>query len=442
MGVVEKIFSKKGLDDHYRIIFEKSDATFKQQSLGSHSSSTGWWIIGEGVTMSNTYLDEYNLGDITKINYANLEYLLENDKITGTFKYRWTYRWYLIPFFHSSECKFTLGVHNIKQKYGINEKGKFDVNRTIEYTSSKPELDCTEGDQKQSTAWGHDELVKVRNDYVENYLPNFLSEAMDTWLDSVDNIYSTTVSASMDKLTFTLGETVNSIIPDDNADLMLGYNYTIKYNSKSIVPEPHEDISGHDSSSDLSFFFYEEFFDALLSLDRQTIPFVGLITDSNLPEGIQFRMKAKDFRYIIDGMQKFDPESNMEADCGYYADGNTSLTIDTTVNVGLPMSCTLKCVRTVVLKTTFDLVSSGKPALTKDGALYLEELTYDVKNFNAVSPTGEKVLSEYLENRIEEYASLSQSLSSIEYYDERFSNLTELTVHGDSHFVRVSGNYE
>lgn len=439
-GVIEKMYTKEGLDNHYRSIFSKANSTYGQHSLGTASDSKGWWIFGTAVSITKSYLDNYSLGDVGTINYSDMTYRFTSTSISGTFKYKWTYRWYFIPFHHTSECTMTLGTHDIVQKY-VNKDGKFGVDRSIDYTSGNPVFDCSDGDQKQKTSWGHDWLVEVRTKYFNEALPTFLSSAIDEWLDSVDDIYTIVSSATMDKLTFTLGETLNQVVPDDNANLVLGYNYTMKYNSKSVTPEPHEDITGHDGGRDLVVYFYEEFFDSLVTLDRQTIPFVGIINDKSLPAGIEFRMKAKDFRYIIDGMQSFSPDSDMEADCGYSSGNSTFAISDSFVSISLPISCKLDCGAKHLVDATFDLYAQGQASIQNDGTLSIINLTYDVLNFNAVSPTQQKILSEYLVRRIISYTTLSQSLSNIQYLDQRFNGMINLSVQASPQVLKVSADF-
>jgi hypothetical protein len=436
-GVVQKIFSKEGLDKYYVSLFENAEQTFGEQDMGTAGDVYGWWIFGTGMTIKNTYLDEYDLGTISKVNYADSKYEFTQSAITGLLKYKWTYRWFLIPFSHQAECKFSVGTHLITSEF-TQHLEEFRIDRNVIYTDGAPTIDCTDGDATQDSHWGYDWMKTTRDGYGVMLGEN-LKTALSSWLDSVDNIYESTKLANLDNLGYTLIPHLQEAKSDADSNLVMGYNYNITLNSETMSPIAHEDIKSYDVSSDVSTIFFEEYFNSIVELEKKSLDFYTAINNKNLPEGLSFELKAKDFRYIVDGMQKYELDAGLEVDCEY-GDDNPTVHVDEKATFNLPISCTLKCGRDTILTSSFDMVINGNVAITAQGALTLENEDYQVKNFYAESKIGTKVLPEYLIRRIESYSNAANFVDDIEYFDNRFQNLTNLSVHTGKQFVRVSGN--
>lgn len=437
-GVVEQVYSKNGLDNHYRQIFKRSESTFGDHDMGTEGDVYGYWIFGTGMTIKNTYLDEYDLGDVTQVTFKDNVYDFEHTAITGKLKYTWSYRWFVMPFSHSAECDFSVGVHHIKQKYFLKNE-TFGIERTVEYTTGEPTIDCTDGDATQSSHWGYEWMIQIREDYKKNLGAN-LQAALNSWMNGVDSIFNTVKLANVDELSYTLTPHLKEAQSDANSNLVMGINYDISINSKSRSPVPREDISQYQVTGDMTTYFFEEYFQSLLELDKEAIDFWLAVTGKNLPAGLSYGMKVKDFLYIIDGIQKYSSDSDVEADCEY-GTGNPVVSIKEglTASLTLPIACTLKTGKDTILTSSFTLLITAQPQISSQGALSLTNFTYTVNNFLATSNVGKKVLTDYLIRRIESYANAARPLSDLEYFDNRFANMTDFSISTGNKYLQVSG---
>lgn len=436
-GVVEIVYSKSGLDRHYTNIFKKAESTFGHQDLGTHGDIYGWWVFGTGMTIKDTYLDNYKLGEITKINYADSTYDFEHSEISGTFRYTWSYRWALVPFSHSAECTFYVGPHHISQKF-VQDGENFVIQRDVTYTSGEPEINCEEGDAQQDSHWGFEWMKQVRAEY-EKELGQNLKAVISNWLNTVDVLIPNVSSAVLDDMTYTLKPHLKLAQPDSDANLMIGYNFDISLNKAKRSPEAHEEMDKFDFSNDVSTFYFEEYFQSMVELDKEAVDFWLAVTSKNLPSGLTFGMKAKDFLYIIDGIQKYDPNTAMEVDC-QYGDGNATISINNNVRFSLPILCTLKAANDKILTSHFEFVITGSPVISSQGAISLGDVAYQVLNFSASSTYGGKILTDYLVRRIESYANAANLVGGMEYFDQRFAGMTNLSVYAGKQYLRVSGN--
>lgn len=438
-GVVEQIYSSQGLFDHYESLFKHSDSTFGDHDMGTEGESTGYWIFGTGMTIKNTYLDEYKLGQLNKINYADSTYDFEHSEVTGILKYKWTYRWFFIPFNHNAECKFSVGVHHLFQKFNMTDSA-VKITRSIDYTDGAPKLDCGDGDALQSSNAAFDWMKEVRDKYEQKLGDNFLF-AINSWLNDVDTIFASATSAKVDVLAYTLNSHIKQAGPDVSANLMIGYNYDISLNSKTRSPVAKEDISQYETQGDLTTYFFEEYFQSLIELDKEAVDFWVAVSNDNLPKGISFTMYAQDFLYIIEGMQKFDPSAKVDAGCEY-GDGNATISIDpsTGVSLQLPILCTLRVGTAKVLNTTFSYTMNGTPAISDSGDLSLNNISYQVSNFQSKNFIGTKVLDEYLIRRIQEFSKLQNPIMDMKYNDQRFNGIVNLKVSAGKQFIKVTGD--
>jgi hypothetical protein len=438
-GVVDQIYSSQGLIDHYESLFKHSDSTFGDHDMGTESDSTGYWIFGTGMSISKTYLDDYSLGKLTKINFHDSTYDFEHSEVTGTLKYTWTYTLSFIPLSHTTECKFSVGVHHLYQTFNMADS-KLDINRTIDYTSGAPKLNCDDGDASQTGNTGFDWMKEVRAKY-EDKLGDSLLNALNSWLDSVDTIYQSTSSAKVDVLNYSLEPRIQQAGPDVNANLMIGYNYDITLNSKTRSPVANESITEFEIQGDLTTYYFEEYFQSLIELEQEAVDFYLAVSNDNLPKGLSFTMYAEDFLYIVEGMQKFDPTANVDVGCEY-GNGTATVNIDVTTGVSLhlPILCTLRVGTSKALTATFDHIVVGTPAISQDGVLSLSNISYQIDNFVSQNLIGAKVLDEYLVRRIQEFSTLQNPVKDMDYDDKRFVGIDSLKVNAGKQFIRVTGN--
>ena len=438
-GVVEQIYSTQGLIDHYKSLFKHSGHTFDSSDMGSESETWGWWIFGTKMSIRNTYLDEYKFGSLGKVNLVDNTYDFEIGPMTGKLKYTWTWRFFVIPFNYKAECKFSIGTHHLKQKFEIvNEK--LQISRSIDYTGGPPKLDCSGNDRSIMTNSHYDWMTEVRAKY-EKSLGKFFTAAMDDWLNSVDTIFPKTSEANLDDLTYSLSAHVKQAEPDQQTNLMVGYNYDISLLKKKRSPVATEEMGNMESKGDLTTYFYEEYFQSLVELDQEAVDFWAAVNSENLPKGSSYKMIAKDFRYIIDGMQNFDASTPITVGCEYGSPDIQARFDETTgVNLVLPLLCSLRAGNTKALDIFFEYKVMGTPKIDSDGSISITDVSYDIDNFTTTNRIGGRVIDDYLINRIIEYSELVNPLAEMKYNDERFKGMNQLSVEVGKQYLKVYAN--
>eukprot|EP00343_Euplotes_focardii_P007765 CAMPEP_0205821072 /NCGR_PEP_ID=MMETSP0206-20130828/4978_1 /ASSEMBLY_ACC=CAM_ASM_000279 /TAXON_ID=36767 /ORGANISM="Euplotes focardii, Strain TN1" /LENGTH=361 /DNA_ID=CAMNT_0053116275 /DNA_START=294 /DNA_END=1379 /DNA_ORIENTATION=+ len=355
--------------------------------------------------------------------------------MTGSLKYTWTYSYSAIPYSHKAECKFKVPTHNLKQKFEM--KGdKLSISRNIEYPNGGPKLVvCDDEDQKDLS--NYDWMVEVRQKYEEKLEVAF-TDAINNWLSEVDTIFTSTTDAELDDLSYSLSPHLKQTESDDSSNLVVGYNYDITLHKKKRSPVVTQEISTLSNEEDLTTYFFEEYFQSLLELDKEAVDFYTAINSEDLPEGSTYTMTAKDFRYMIDGMQNFDPNTAVSVGCEYGATPvQVHLHSDTGVELTLPIMCTLRAGNTKALVANFEYVIIGQPMISQNGTLSLIGVVYTVNDFSAKNFIGGRVLTDYLVNRITEYSVLESPIKEMSYYDGKFEGMNHLKVLVGEQYLRI-----
>ncbi|CAI2369012.1 unnamed protein product [Moneuplotes crassus] len=433
-GVVEKVYSSKGLIDHYKSIIKRSYATFENSDMGTVSDNTGFWIFGTSMTIKKTSVDAMSFGDIAGVNYADNEYVFSVNPFVGDLHYTWSYNIAVAPFSHKSVCKFTVKPYKLKIKFDL-VKDKLSVDRHIEY-SQPPTLECDDKDieDKSQYKW----MKELRDTTYTEKLGEYFQKAINTWLDKVDTVFIASTQATLDDLDFALKPHLKEISPGSGATLQIGYNYDITLMKKKATPVPTQERKTLQSGGDLTMYFFEEFFQSMLELDKKTVSFWTAISQANLPDGSTFGMTANDFRYIIDGMNKYSKDTPIDVGCEY-GESDPLVQLNTTgVHLVMPIACSLRAGTSKVLDATFTMTVTSQPAIDSNGTVSLKNPTYLIENFEANNIVGKKVLKEYLVNRIIEYTSLQNPFGDMTYEHGQFEDLKQLRIQTGEKFIKIT----
>ena len=181
-GVISKVYSKHGLENFYTEMFDAAPQTFVE-TIGEEEEYTGIWIFGKSMKVYDTKLTGFDMGEVREVGFnENQEYVYTTDQITGTFTYKWKFRWFVVPFTHRHSCKITIPGLKITSKYAI--RGTDFINDvSVDVTNSPKYLTCD--DTEQSKRWGYGWMTEVREEYEKN-IPAYLSESIQNWFSRTD----------------------------------------------------------------------------------------------------------------------------------------------------------------------------------------------------------------------------------------------------------------
>ena len=440
-GVTVDAYSRKGLEHHYKNIYKQSGKTFGTQSMGSQSESWSWlwWGFGTSMSLSSLRVESFNMGEITnsKYNAQDASYDFEIGETTGTFKYTWTYWFTVIPIFHYAECQFSLKPHDMIQKFTKDDEG-FKIVRDFVFTNGNPTLNCTDGDVTQISNWKYEWMKTVREEYIKGIDKSWKMTLMD-WIAKSDSIHSSISTASLNGLTFTLQSHMKESTSDARENFIHANNFDIKLNGKEYSPVSTAEVPAFEPKSEMSTYYFEEYFQTMADLIKETTKIQKVINDKSLPDGIQFRLKAKDFLYVIEGMSKFDLNTDLSVSCKY-GEGNIPIKLANSVTVKIPMSCQMNASGTFVLDAQFKIQASFASEITATGILHSKSESYTLSDYVFTNKIGNKVLDDYIIRRIVSYLTITNPIGQIQYTDPSLPNLTNLSSTVDNHFIRITGD--
>lgn len=440
-GIAVDVYSRNGLEHHYKNVFSQSGQTFGSQTMGDQSDSWSWmwWGFGTSMALSSLRVENFTMGAVTASQYNPQDgsYTFGIGETTGTFKYTWTYWVTVVPVFHYADCKFTLKEHQMTQKF-TKDGEKFKIDRDFLFTNGNPTLDCTDGDSTQSSHWKYEWMKQVRDEYTKD-LDKSWKKALLAWIDKSDTINSSVSTATLNGLTFTLDSHMKDSSSSANENYIHATNFDIKLNGKQYSPVPSTEVPAFETKNEMSTYYFEEYFQSMIKLIKETTKINVSVNDKTLPDGIQFRLKAKDFLYVIEGMSKFDLATDLSVSCKY-GDKDIDLKIANMITVKIPMSCQIYAASTFIVDTSFYMQVVFTPDITATGILHSRLETYTIGDFTYTNKIGEKVLSDYVIRRLISYLTITNPIGQIQYTDPSLPNLTNISAIAGNHFLQITGD--
>lgn len=122
-------------------------------------------------------------------------------------------------------------------------------------------------DEKTQKAKAYEWMTEVRNEYREEFRENF-EKSLATWFLKTERIFDTQTNATLnDNIKFGLRSILKEVRTNDIDNLIISYNYEIKYGDKTLTPQVEEvDIPDYLSYNQESVFIHEEYFRGFLHL--------------------------------------------------------------------------------------------------------------------------------------------------------------------------------
>ena len=119
-GVIDRVYSKEGLQDFYNKMFKNVQNTWNED-LGKTETHTGWWIFGTGLSIKKTKFSKIDMGKGTGVEFdqTKKQFTFDRDQMSATFDYTWYNRWFLFSFGHPSTCDVKLNNFKIVALYEI-----------------------------------------------------------------------------------------------------------------------------------------------------------------------------------------------------------------------------------------------------------------------------------------------------------------------------------
>lgn len=110
-------------------------------------------------------------------------------------------------------------------------------------------------------------MTEVRNEYREEFRENF-EKSLATWFLKTERIFDTQTNATLnDNYKFGLKSILKEVRTNDIDNLIISYNYQIKYGDATLTPQVEEvDIPDYLSYNQESVFIHEEYFRGFLHL--------------------------------------------------------------------------------------------------------------------------------------------------------------------------------
>ena len=77
-GIAVDVYSRNGLEHHYKNVFSQSGQTFGSQAMGDQSDSWSWmwWGFGTSMALSSLRVENFTMGAVTASQYNSYNQFL------------------------------------------------------------------------------------------------------------------------------------------------------------------------------------------------------------------------------------------------------------------------------------------------------------------------------------------------------------------------------
>lgn len=104
-------------------------------------------------------------------------------------------------------------------------------------------------------------MTEVRNEYRQEFWENF-ETSLEKWFLKTERIFDTQTNATLnDKFNFGLRSILKEVRSNDQGNLIISYNYEIKYGDAVLTPQVEEtEVEDYTSATEESIYIHEEYF--------------------------------------------------------------------------------------------------------------------------------------------------------------------------------------
>lgn len=210
-------------------------------------------------------------------------------------------------------------------------------------------------------------MTEVRNEYREEFRENFES-SLEKWFLKTERIFDTQTNATInDKINFGLRSILKEVRSNENGNLVISYNYEIKFGDAVITPQVEEvEIEDYSSATEESVYIHEEYFRGFLHLFQQHQGLGIKLSPDNLPSDLTFDLRVRDFLHVLFGLDVYDDETPITVSCDWGKGLADFDIIQNDLFIDLPLHCNMtlqnmKFETVQVLSFDFQLKAHLKP---------------------------------------------------------------------------------